>query len=149
MCDSVRLPRPLISVKHLVEVQCWFFLNEKEKSINDDNKNPLVHWKHAVLIFVSNNFFVAGLLHSLPSLVPLCEQNVQAEVSKRPFTPDLPLLISPLTPTHPIFSRFDLRPCSVDRSKICTLFIFLTAEACISCQQKKLPRHAEVLRLSS
>lgn len=47
MCYTVRLVSSLISVKHLVEEQCF--------------SKPSSTWKHAVLMFLSNNFWLIAL----------------------------------------------------------------------------------------
>lgn len=54
----------------------------------------------------------------------------------RPFNPNFPpfdISTEPRTPTNhqPVFFPYDLRPCSIDKSEICTLLIFLTTKRCV------------------
>lgn len=94
--------RELASFSHICETPLLFFFFLQ---------NPLLHWKHAVLMF--NNF---GWLHSPPTHVPLCEQSRQTEVSGSVWCLRWHL------------SQSDHWTCCVKRSKNCTLFIFLIAD---------------------
>lgn len=138
MCNIVSLVSSVISVKHLVVFP-----------------NPVIHWKHAVLI-LSNNLWLVALTTNTCAFIWTnsqsevsisdCyteERKMNGSVTGHSLRTPVRYLPWPLS----LFSESDLWTCCVNKSKNCTLFIFLITVFFLFLMMKKLHKTIKTLRV--